>query len=559
MGRLSAYADIGEVRVGDIIDFAKTVERMPIVGRGLIYDRIPVQWYEPVALLREKIIWPSASPLHPRAVLTDASTSVTADGSDTVYAWEFRNPQPAKRQNNLPQDRTDYGYVEISSTTNWQDVVDAVLPYYRPDENLPEAFAAKIDDIAKRFPAAEDRMVEATRLVQDDIRYVSLSMGAGSYIPRDPATVVASGFGDCKDKALLLASSLKRLGVEAYPALTDLDKGYSLGAILPALGAFDHVIVKAVVGGKVYWLDATNYLQGGRAQDIVFPDFGFALPLVSSGAAMEKIERRAYPEPTTFIDERFEFPRSTNGPLTFAVTTTYRGPDADTMRYRLASESIVKLGDTYLDYYNKQYAGIKNTRPPKSRDDRDRNVVIVTEAYELPAEALKKEKLASEFPLKADIGVEGLPTPSAVGRTAPVYIGRPIHKRHRATVTNLHARFEGPADLADILKPYAELKTNWSSTPSEFEISWTLKTPADQLPAIEMGDYLKAVEEMKRNTWVTYDFSYVDPAAPDREGGSAAPSAASVAAALAVLVALCLVMIHQARLLLARRRESRAR
>lgn len=554
-GRLSAYADIGEVRVGDIIDIAKTVERTPIVGAGLFYDRVAVQWYEPVALLREKVIWPTAMPLHIRGVSAYAGTPTTTLGSDTVYAWEFHNPKPAKRQDNLPQDRLDYGYVELTSTTDWQDIVDAVLPHYQTVEDFPSDFAAKIDDIAKRFPAAEDRLVEATRLVQDEIRYVSLSMGAGSYIPRDPATVIASGFGDCKDKALLLASSLKRLGIEAYTALTDLDRGYALGDALPALGAFDHVIVKAVIGGKVYWLDATNYLQGGRAQDMVPPDFGFALPLVPSGAAMEKIERRLHAEPTTFIDERFEFPKTPGAPLTLGVTTTYRDRDADTMRYRLASESISKLSDTYLEYYNRQYAGMTSVRPAMSSDDRNRNVVIVTEAYELPAVALDKEKLASNFELKADLGVENFPTPSAVGRTAPVYIGRPVYKRHRATVTNLRARFGGPTDLADILKPYSELRTNWSSTPSVFEISWTLKTLADQVPAVEIAGYLKAVEEMKRNIWVTYDFSYIDPAAD--EDGSSGKSAISIVVAAAVLVVLCLVMMQQVRLLLARRRAAR--
>ncbi len=112
-------------------------------------------------------------------------------------------------------------------------------------------------------------MIQAMRLVQDEIRYVSLSMGRGSYIPRDPATVLRSGFGDCKDKALLLASRLCRLGVPAEVALADLDQGRALDQHLPALGDFDHAIVKATIGSRTYWLDATNYLQGGKAYNFV--------------------------------------------------------------------------------------------------------------------------------------------------------------------------------------------------------------------------------------------------------------------------------------------------
>ncbi|QKD14717.1 hypothetical protein [Mesorhizobium sp. NZP2077] len=45
---------------------------------------------------------------------------------------------------------------------------------------MPAAFASKLDDIAARYARPEDRMIEAMRLVQDTIRYVSLSMGRGS-------------------------------------------------------------------------------------------------------------------------------------------------------------------------------------------------------------------------------------------------------------------------------------------------------------------------------------------------------------------------------------------
>ncbi|MFW8695940.1 hypothetical protein ACOI9Y_35765, partial [Mesorhizobium japonicum] len=87
------------------------------------------------------------------------------------------NPAPVKPEENLPADFLTYPTLQISSTAKWQDVVDAMLPYYRLAQELPAAFASKLDDIAARYANPEDRMIEAMRLVQDTIRYVSLSMG----------------------------------------------------------------------------------------------------------------------------------------------------------------------------------------------------------------------------------------------------------------------------------------------------------------------------------------------------------------------------------------------
>ncbi len=65
-------------------------------------------------------------------------------------------------------------------------------------------------------------------------------------------------FGDCKGKTVLLLALLKELGIQAEPALVSLGGGDGLDERLPSLGAFNHVIVRATIGGKVYWLDGTR-------------------------------------------------------------------------------------------------------------------------------------------------------------------------------------------------------------------------------------------------------------------------------------------------------------
>lgn len=507
-GWLTAHVNIDDARVGDVVDYGETYEITPLVGKGLFFYSFSTEWEEPVGLIRTSIVWPASQPLAIKLRGTGIKPVISASGADSVYLWEIANPKPVKVEENVPADFPAWGSIDVSSSATWQSVIDAVQPYYKPATAFPAAFAAKLDDIASKHPLPEDRMIQAMRLVQDEVRYVSLSMGSGSYIPRDPATVIQSGFGDCKDKALLLTSALTRLGISAQVALADLDQGRALDQHLPALRDFDHAIVKATIGAKTYWLDATNYLQGGNADNFPQPDYGFALPIFGNGA-LEKMPSAEPKNPTINVAEDFSFPAQADGHLTLTVLSTYEGADADGMRSKLASRSVSDLSDSYLKYYSKRYPGIESASKLEIVDRRDDNVVSVKESYQLPAQALSASDLAKNFPIKgADLGSD-LPTPTIVDRAAPISLGSPIYRRHTVTVSNLKARFSGE-DIKDVVTPYLSLTSSWHSTPSTFRVQWDFRTLATQVPARAIGDYLKSVKDVGDNIDWTYNFAHRD-------------------------------------------------
>jgi hypothetical protein len=87
--------------------------------------------------------------------------------------------------------------------------------------------------------------------VAQDIRYVSIDLGIGGYQPRMPADVVATGYGDCKDKATLFIAAVRALGYRANPVL--LNSGGRVDPALPSLSQFNHAV--AVIErpqGRVY-------------------------------------------------------------------------------------------------------------------------------------------------------------------------------------------------------------------------------------------------------------------------------------------------------------------
>jgi hypothetical protein len=70
--------------------------------------------------------------------------------------------------------------------------------------------------------------------------YVAIALGMGGDQPRSPAEVLATGYGDCKDKATIFIAMANRMGVRARPVL--LAAGGRVERGLPSIYQFNHAI-----------------------------------------------------------------------------------------------------------------------------------------------------------------------------------------------------------------------------------------------------------------------------------------------------------------------------
>jgi hypothetical protein len=90
---------------------------------------------------------------------------------------------------------------------------------------------------------ADDKIDFVLDFVKREIRYAAVERGEGWYVPDSPSTVLARGWGDCKDKALLLVRLFEAAGIDAHAALVDWGPVDALDPVFPRLSAFNHVIV----------------------------------------------------------------------------------------------------------------------------------------------------------------------------------------------------------------------------------------------------------------------------------------------------------------------------
>jgi hypothetical protein len=160
------------------------------------------------------------------------------------------------------------------------------------------------------------KMQAIAGFVQHDIRYVAIALGIGSWQPHAAPDVFSHRYGDSKDKATLMRTMLRQIGVDSYHVVINTQRG-SVTRETPAHNGFNHVILAiklpddvkdpsliAVMQhprlGRILFFDPTNELTpfgqiGGYLQAnyglLVTPDGGELVELPQQPSAMNSIQR----------------------------------------------------------------------------------------------------------------------------------------------------------------------------------------------------------------------------------------------------------------------------
>src|SRR5947209_18413650 len=90
-GTLSAVAFLEDVRPGDVIDYAYSVNGDNPVLAGNYADVFTLAKGDPVDYLHARLLWPSARKLFVRPQQTDVQPAVNQLGDETEYVWERRD------------------------------------------------------------------------------------------------------------------------------------------------------------------------------------------------------------------------------------------------------------------------------------------------------------------------------------------------------------------------------------------------------------------------------------------------------------------------------------
>jgi tetratricopeptide (TPR) repeat protein len=266
--------------------------------------------------------------------------------------------------------------VEMTDFKSWDETAALFAPLYEKASVLPPDGPLR-EEISRIKSLSNDpkQQTEAVlALVQDNIRYVFLGMNSGGLVPADAATTWSRRFGDCKAKTALLLALLHALKIEAEPVAVSVGGGDGLNERLPMVGYFNHVLVRAMIGGRVYWLDGTR--TGDRNIELLrIPNFGWGLPLVSKGAALIRMVPPPLDEPTQTTTIAIDASAGISLPAPFRVETIMRGDAALGTHLALKNMTADMRDQALRSYWRGQYnfvdvVKVTTTFDPKSGEER---------------------------------------------------------------------------------------------------------------------------------------------------------------------------------------------
>jgi len=441
-GMLTAHLEVPGLQVGDILDAGFMWQSDPLFPGQTFAGTYDHEFSTPVGLSRLVLNWPRDKPISIGPDMTGVTRLDKVTGDLRRITLSQTAHPPLEPEGNLLPEANPWRLVNFTAAESWGDVVAPLAGFYDALHPVPAGLAPDVTAIQSTRPGRIEQVYAALHLVQDKVRYVGIEVGKGGYYARDPAEVAATGFGDCKDKSLLLVTLLRAMGITADVALADLDQGFGLIDHLPMAGAFDHMIVRAMVDGTPLWLDGTGSYEGGDGFGAAPPDLGYALPITGQDhGKLAKIAAHLPGADTEHVHETFTF---TKTGVDLDVVTIARGAEADRIRWRWASRAHHDIEQSFKGYYGDLYPGIEQMAPIAMDDRIAVNQIEVREKYHLPVDALADSDLVGDFGFEAAGFNDILPTIDPTSRNAPVYVGALPERSHEVTIVNPPKSLEPP-------------------------------------------------------------------------------------------------------------------
>ena len=307
-GRLTATMQIEDLRVGDILEKEGTLRHRDPALAGYSQLDTGLTNRAPIGRARFRVVWPDSKAIRWRAVEGLPKPVVSHVDGRTELVVDVAGAKAPIPAAGAPARYRYRAQLEVTQFKSWAEAAAVMAPLYAKAATLKPGspLEAEIAAIRAAGKTPAERASLALALVERKVRYQFVGLNDGGYVSAPAEETWARRYGDCKGKTVLLLALLRGLDVEAEPVLVSTGFGDGLDERLPQLAYFDHVLVRARVGGDWKWLDATRPADPKDLADLTPPPFQWGLPLRAFGASLLKIEPRPLKQPlqeeNTWID-----------------------------------------------------------------------------------------------------------------------------------------------------------------------------------------------------------------------------------------------------------------
>lgn len=434
-----------DIRVGDTLEYSYTVVGENPVFGGSLYRFFYLGWSVPVHTLRIRMTVPESEPLNHKMFNTEAQPELSISKGKKRLELNLA-PVPGYRfANETPGWCDPYPAMQVSQAETWAEVATWADALHNKDRVLSAPLKDKIAAIEEAHADEAARIVAALEFVQDEIRYLGIEVGEGSYVPSDPSTVFSRRFGDCKDKSLLFCTMLKEMGIRAWPVLVNSWTQGDVGRRLPSPTVFNHVVSRVELDGETYWFDPTSTHERGSLAKRNQANYGQGLVVRKGEADFSAMGQPRRKAPDREVYMHFDLSDNAEESARLTVRTIMRYGIADEFRFSLEQKGRKGMGEHLRDFYTSSYPGLVVDRPFEVADDTKGNEITLKEHYIIDRfwdRDKEGQFTAGIYP--REIGAY-LNTPRVVNRKVPFGISHPVHIRLLTTCT-LPTGWEVPND-----------------------------------------------------------------------------------------------------------------
>jgi transglutaminase-like putative cysteine protease/tetratricopeptide (TPR) repeat protein len=354
------------VAVGSVVEEETVIEDTTPYFEGSWSTRVYIGRSVPALHNLVTVETPSSQPLrYVTRLLPEMKVTKTEANGRTTTVFDQGRIEWGEQQPLLPPDAPRWPNVAMTTATSWHDVATRYLK-----RTEPRIRPAEVKSLVANMTGSQDEVLAAVLAkMHANTRYTGVEFGEAAIIPQAPSEVLKRKYGDCKDKAALLVSMLRAVGIPADLVLLNAGDGQDVDDELPGMTWFDHAIV--YLPTKNLFIDATaeysrftelpNGDQGRLALVIAedtnelkrTPD----LPSTANGTVEKREMYLSEFGPARVVEYSEWF-----GPAEASLRSTFDGSESKQERQRL--ESYVKnmyLADALTKYEHSDPVDLKKS------------------------------------------------------------------------------------------------------------------------------------------------------------------------------------------------------
>jgi lipoprotein NlpI len=301
--------------------------------------------------------------------------------------------------------------------------------------------------------------------------------------------------------------------------LLNLGRRRVMRDMLPTPLLFDHVIVRATVQGRDYWLDATRLGQHGHLARMGETHEGNEVLVIAPGVT--GATTISTPDIADLVrnevSETAEIAKF-DGDATFKVRQVWTGAAAESVRVLFERLQGPRLSKVFADALDTRYPGARITAGPQIDDDRDNNLIVANTTYSVPGLASEREGNWIVRFTPANLA-GALATPPSSVRTTPLGVLRfPFEAKY-----TIEVKF--PDNVSELSDPIVTTKQDpfFAYTVEETfrgnvaKTTFGLRTLAAEVPPADIKTYaqdLQVLSNVRSAIFVPKGAIKTDPGAP---------------------------------------------